>query len=805
MNKIVLKSFYSILALSSLAACELQVSLTQKTETPVVVPSPAVDEPASCGELTHGASETRTMYESASVPFGSNCMSEVQTRSCSDGVLSDYSGSFSHTSCRVAEEVVVTPPSIPDPSPIISDFKLGDRIQLTRDGNVRSEGIITAETLIGRQSAGAIGVIVEGPTRSTHETWGTTIWWKVDFESGVDGVVGEDSYKIYVAETVPTTPPIDSSPTQPPVDSTPVVPVDVGSTCQCQESSPSKVCANTQAKRVSGDVEITWNFTCNGGACLCGNFVNGEIWVAARDSQNSVVSKVSINNILPAGEANGAMVNPQSKTHQGYLPMYSSYDPALNIMTQLPYQASPDESLIKSVSKTSGCGTSAILAGCVATSDALTIVAQVPENSGKTVLRPGIHGKDKLYVSTSKIRLDRLPKLLQPSSGRDLASFRSTASGIVRRWSVPHHEISRDTRYFSGEFYRATSPSNVVDDYAAGQASQYQTDLWSLFGTESTEEKAKAVYALMQKGIDIYSGYKLGVKFGSGAGQHLGKKPAMVFFAAMYADDAILEEVRAIASNKQLEDQEYFQEDAQVRRSKTGVAIWGGKGDEGRYWNYYRAGLMKELGLGGTGDANGSTGDPYDYIDGPAGSSLGKSYQGIATGTFIAYAFNQHLMPWYKYAAGDSEILEYVDRYYKGRGVPNFDGGLWAAYDKCAAVSDADLASTGCRADRGYKLNHLMGVRRPTTSEVLSATGCIDYMIKWGPDLTDPGNCIEISANQSTYYDGRWGRIIDDVHDRNRGVVYLNSFVPSNWDALRDCSDPNHASYPCVGLGSEVK
>ncbi len=62
----------------------------------------SVAAPADCGSLLHDQSETRTHYEAAEVPFGSSCSSELQTRSCNNGVLSDWSGTFTETQCVVA-------------------------------------------------------------------------------------------------------------------------------------------------------------------------------------------------------------------------------------------------------------------------------------------------------------------------------------------------------------------------------------------------------------------------------------------------------------------------------------------------------------------------------------------------------------------------------------------------------------------------------------------------------------------------------------------------------------------------------
>lgn len=60
-----------------------------------------VSAPRSCGNIPHGGIDSRTRYQSASVPFGGTCMSEVQTRVCNNGSFSGFSGTFSQNSCVV--------------------------------------------------------------------------------------------------------------------------------------------------------------------------------------------------------------------------------------------------------------------------------------------------------------------------------------------------------------------------------------------------------------------------------------------------------------------------------------------------------------------------------------------------------------------------------------------------------------------------------------------------------------------------------------------------------------------------------
>jgi hypothetical protein len=60
-----------------------------------------VEGAASCDDKPHGTEEERTRFESVEVPFGSECRTEQQTRSCSNGTWSTWTGSFTSENCRV--------------------------------------------------------------------------------------------------------------------------------------------------------------------------------------------------------------------------------------------------------------------------------------------------------------------------------------------------------------------------------------------------------------------------------------------------------------------------------------------------------------------------------------------------------------------------------------------------------------------------------------------------------------------------------------------------------------------------------
>ena len=63
---------------------------------------------ANCGDVVHGESQEQTRYQSASVNAPSNCVSEIQTRYCNDGMFDLYTGSFTISTCVVKSQCGIT-------------------------------------------------------------------------------------------------------------------------------------------------------------------------------------------------------------------------------------------------------------------------------------------------------------------------------------------------------------------------------------------------------------------------------------------------------------------------------------------------------------------------------------------------------------------------------------------------------------------------------------------------------------------------------------------------------------------------
>lgn len=52
---------------------------------------------------THGTVDERTRYLADEVPFGETCEAEMQTRTCSNGTWSAWSGTYTAETCVVAD------------------------------------------------------------------------------------------------------------------------------------------------------------------------------------------------------------------------------------------------------------------------------------------------------------------------------------------------------------------------------------------------------------------------------------------------------------------------------------------------------------------------------------------------------------------------------------------------------------------------------------------------------------------------------------------------------------------------------
>lgn len=76
-----------------------------------------------------------------------------------------------------------------EPPPATPGFVVGDRIQVWRDAPVNSTAAMT--TPVGTRSAPDLGTLLEGPVGPDSNN---ITWFRVDFDTGVDGWIGQDNF-----------------------------------------------------------------------------------------------------------------------------------------------------------------------------------------------------------------------------------------------------------------------------------------------------------------------------------------------------------------------------------------------------------------------------------------------------------------------------------------------------------------------------------------------------------------------------------------------------------------------------------
>lgn len=93
-------------------------------------------------------------------------------------------------------EETPTPPITPEePTLPTPAFSTGDRIEVTKAINVRTEGLLATYTLKGTNPKGTLGTVIGGPTYSPDPNiqGKTIIWYNIDYDTGTDGWSGEDN------------------------------------------------------------------------------------------------------------------------------------------------------------------------------------------------------------------------------------------------------------------------------------------------------------------------------------------------------------------------------------------------------------------------------------------------------------------------------------------------------------------------------------------------------------------------------------------------------------------------------------
>ncbi len=540
---------------------------------------------------------------------------------------------------------------------------------------------------------------------------------------------------------------------------------DVANPCTGQSISVT-VTAGTPNGGTAIDGIYNWTFNSGGADARCGQFANGDYWIAPAVGQTEI-TVTGITTTSPGGIS--ADVNPQLESMGLFsgTKNYGNYVGSENIVPLLPQNFGGITSLVAAIQRNEategGCGTAAIVGECADSYDVVTILSAVPENAGATVIRPNITGETKEILTFSDFDFERI-KTYAFLTGTDESGYEAMRS----RWSHSTEIFGLGSSLNSNRGYseggRAFRSHTLIDDYGGGVASVWNSNMMNLFSDDNNfEEKKAALAAMLSYGLDLYHGMYdapegVNRNWLTGATQHPGKFLPPVFLAALAKNTVYADNLKNVSQHIHDSVDMGPPELAQVHSGKYGY-IWGdipalgGKYFQGSYWANL---LSSQCYDGATGTCNSSIGsktmfDPYGYIDGPP-NKPGTSYMSSSLGIQKSFMASMCLMPEIMGIVNYPGLIAYINR------INNH--GLRTANDPCVTPdSREDLAS--CDAYRN--------------------TGCLYYGTTWGPvDINDiNSDCIKTP----TLSYNKVGRFTT-LDGSPEGVSYTSAQVENNWAAI---------------------
>ena len=550
--------------------------------------------------------------------------------------------------------------------------------------------------------------------------------------------------------------------------------------CDCGSESASSPCTgssisvdiNGGSDEGNRSVNFTWQFHSGGNEARCGQFANGDYWVAPADGQ----SNVTVTAIL--GFGGGPIFADENPVPEamGFLSRdYGNLTPAENIIPQLPQNIDYATSLVAAIQRDEvqhgNCGTDGIVGGCVDAYNVVTILPSVPENAGSTVLRPNILDPAKELLTWDDFDLSRLPSISYFSK-----ADASQLENIRKTWSY-HTEIL-SMRDMAGKSYseggRAFRADLVTDDYAATVARDWHNHLTYMVAQDSSFNEIKtALAAMLTYGKDIFyhTHTQAGDRrrwFGVGAGQSMGRYPAAVFFAALSNNSLYATALTAASANQVDIGGNSIHELDQANIGPNGP-VWGdhdtfdNQYDVGRYWGEM---LRNQKFDGASGNfasiINGKKTfrDPYKFIDGP-GAYPGSLYGSTSAGPIRGFAAMMLLIPEMCDIVNYDAVVEYAIRL--------TEVGIQTANDPCAPPDPRE---------------------NPDECNTYHLTNCKYYgrnnigVATWGPDPADWSKCITNGTDPITGQK-QYGRF-SSRHGESFNVGYKVTRIEENWEAIRN-------------------
>ncbi len=395
-----------------------------------------------------------------------------------------------------------------------------------------------------------------------------------------------------------------------------------------------------------------------------GQFANGDYWVVGPVTITAIDPPMYVHNKGKKDETwrNGWEVNPKSRSVTGLSDRCSKYNKRidLSLVPDLPYRATPGESIVKAVSRSKlyNADKDEITdRQCVNKAAVLTVVGEVPPNSGADVFRPPYVGTQKPFFRVGQIRKDLLPSL-KPNSAisKSAPSFKSISS----RFKKVQLDHTKD-----GALRRALYPTEHMPSYDPQRGKYALNGILRLFLDDPYEEKKAALIQMLQYGIDQYYIVLNGQSFERGGGHTMGRLLPMAFFSVLLGDQKARDNIASWKSR--LDEHRRVQPSRFDKKMGLYGSIDQGPGQTiERYWKY----------LSENPQSNYTRYDPYGYIDGNMNKKHVDDYLPIIFPVMKGEVLAAHLMPELIAVFNSPPLFNFVERFAYS--------GLSARPDPCA-------------------------------------------------------------------------------------------------------------------------
>ncbi len=90
-------------SVSSLSKVSIRAYIGSHENGEVTIKSISAPAPLACGSTPNGGTVSRVRFQSDLPPAGQSCISQTQTATCNNGVLSSFSGSYTYVSCEATQ------------------------------------------------------------------------------------------------------------------------------------------------------------------------------------------------------------------------------------------------------------------------------------------------------------------------------------------------------------------------------------------------------------------------------------------------------------------------------------------------------------------------------------------------------------------------------------------------------------------------------------------------------------------------------------------------------------------------------